>query len=27
MDPPHTDPTLYGLCLTWQTGTIYVGVC
>jgi hypothetical protein len=26
MDPPHTDPTLYGLCLTWQAGTIYVGV-
>ncbi len=26
MHPPHTDQTLFGLCLTWQAGTIYVGV-
>lgn len=22
----HTDQTLFGLCLTWKAGTIYVGV-
>lgn len=26
MDPPCTDQTLFGLCLTLKAGTIYIGI-
>lgn len=26
METVHTDQTLFAFCLTWQAGTIYVGV-